>query len=186
MNKKEIIEIIEKDLWMMQILEIVRDLDLPDWWIGAGFVRNKIWDELHEYKKRTPLNDIDVIYFNNENINKKQEKMYERKLHTKLKLPWSVKNQARMAVVRNDEVYHSAEEGLSRWVETATCVGIKLDKDNNLILAAPHGVEDLVNLILRPTPFFSKSLKIFNERIVKKSWLTLWPKLKINKTPLAP
>ncbi len=179
MNEKEILKIIQADLWMMEILQIVQDLDLPDWWIGAGFVRNKIWDELHGYKKRTPLNDIDVIYFNQKNINENEEKKYEEKLRAKINLPWSVKNQARMAIVRKDIIYQSAEEGLSRWVETATCIGVKINGANHLVLTAPHGIEDLINLVLRPIPLFSKDLQVFNERIKKKQWLKLWPKLKI-------
>ena len=47
---------------MMGVLRAVRDLELPDCWIGAGFLRNKVWDELHNSQYRS-LFDIDVIYF---------------------------------------------------------------------------------------------------------------------------
>lgn len=40
--KKELIDIIQNDGWMIDILKTVRNLDLNDCWIGAGFVRNKI------------------------------------------------------------------------------------------------------------------------------------------------
>ena len=50
----------------MDCLHALRTLDLPQGYIGAGFVRNAIWDELHEKVKPTPLNDIDVIYFSDE------------------------------------------------------------------------------------------------------------------------
>ena len=46
MNEKDIIDIIKSDLWMMEVLGIARSLGLKDWAIGAGFVRNKIWDYL--------------------------------------------------------------------------------------------------------------------------------------------
>ena len=60
--EKELTEIIESDILMIDILKIVRGLELNDCWIGAGFVRNKVWDEKHGMK-RTELNDVDVIYF---------------------------------------------------------------------------------------------------------------------------
>ena len=50
----------------MDCLHALRSLDLPQGYIGAGFVRNAIWDELHKRVKPTPLNDIDVIYFSDE------------------------------------------------------------------------------------------------------------------------
>lgn len=41
-NKDEIISIIREDVWMMEILQSVKTLNLPDWWICAGFVRSKV------------------------------------------------------------------------------------------------------------------------------------------------
>ena len=46
-----------------ECLEAVSSLWLPDWYIAAGFLRNAIWDALHAKSVRTPLNDIDVIYY---------------------------------------------------------------------------------------------------------------------------
>lgn len=39
----------------------MKSLALPDWWIGAGFVRSKVWDMLHKYTKRTPLGIDDLV-----------------------------------------------------------------------------------------------------------------------------
>jgi len=60
--KEILIDSILKDEWMIDILKSVRDLNLPDSWIGAGFVRNKAWDLLHGYTNRTPFADIDVVF----------------------------------------------------------------------------------------------------------------------------
>ena len=53
MNKDEIISLIKEDQWMMEILTSAKALNLPDWWICAGFVRSKIWDVLHDFSERT-------------------------------------------------------------------------------------------------------------------------------------
>ena len=186
MNKRDIILLIEKDEWMMNALRAAQSLNLPDWWIGAGFVRSKIWDYLHGYKKRTPLPDIDCIYFDagdfTENEMKsdttKAEKDYEKalgKLFPSVK--WSVTNQARMHIFHDRPPYKSSEEALSGWVETATCIGVKLE-NGKIILSAPHGVKDLVNLILRPTPNYIGS-EWFDRRMKEKKWIKKWFKLKI-------
>jgi len=63
---KRLGEIIKRDPFRMRCLRALRALDLPQGYIGAGFVRNAIWDELHARATPTPLNDIDVIYFSGE------------------------------------------------------------------------------------------------------------------------
>lgn len=182
-TKKDIVDLIQNDKWMMDILEQARKLNLPDWWIGAGFVRSKVWDILHGYKVRTPMSkasDIDVIYFDKNDFTEDESKFdrtqkeiyYEELLKKNIpNINWSVTNQARMHLFHGDKRYISSEDALAQWVETATCIGVKLNKNNNLILSTPRGINDLVNLVLRPTPNANNSIDLFYERINKKQWL---------------
>ena len=39
-------EILRRAPLRMQAFEIVRSLSLPDWAVGAGFIRAAVWDEL--------------------------------------------------------------------------------------------------------------------------------------------
>ena len=80
--------------WHMAALSAVASLDRQDIWIGAGFLRNLVWDRLHDFPEATPLIDIDVIYFDPENTGKSDERTLEARLGTILPAPWSVKNQA--------------------------------------------------------------------------------------------
>ena len=59
----ETIRLIQGDSWRMECLKAVASLGLPDWYIAAGFLRNAIWDALHAKFVRTPLNDVDIIYY---------------------------------------------------------------------------------------------------------------------------
>lgn len=187
MTKKDIILLIQNDKWMMDILKTVEDLNLPDWWIGAGFIRGKVWDTLHDYKKRTLVPDIDVIYFDKKDFTRIEEKLYSTEKEIEYqdaldkimpKVKWSVTNQARMYLLHNDKPYKDSKESLSNWVETATCIGVRLNS-GKLTLVAPFGITDLVSLVLKPTPKFNKNRKTFNTRIKKKNWLKKWPKLQI-------
>jgi len=46
----------------MRILHSVRALDLPDCWVAAGFVRNCVWDHLHQRATSPLAGDVDVIH----------------------------------------------------------------------------------------------------------------------------
>ena len=181
MTEQDILDLIAEDEWMMGVLRTARSLHLPDWMIGAGFVRNKVWDHLHGYENvEVPTADIDLIYFDAEDVSEEREKGYDALLRQKLGVNWSTKNQARMHEkhVRAD-AYMNTEEALSEWVETPTCVAVRLEDNDALTLFAPHGITDLVNLTVRPSPAFLNNPDPFWERIKTKGWEQKWPKLKI-------
>ncbi|WP_181557611.1 nucleotidyltransferase family protein [Thermaerobacillus caldiproteolyticus] len=182
-NEKDIIQLIKEDEWMMNILRAVKSLNLPDWWVCAGFVRSKIWDTLHGFKERTPIPDIDVIYFDDTNMEELEEKRLEIRLRNILPdIPWSVKNEARMHIVNNIPPYSSSVDAISKFPETATSLGVKLDEMNDIILVAPWGVDDVINLEVKPTPYFQESkerAQIYEERIIKKNWKDIWYKVNV-------
>ncbi|MGJ9459878.1 nucleotidyltransferase family protein [Oceanobacillus sp. CF4.6] len=168
---------------MMDILLSAKSLNLPDWWICAGFVRSKIWDTLHNFNERSPIPDIDVIYFEPTNINKMEEKGFEEMLMALMpNIPWSVMNEARMHIHSNMSPYSSSVDAISKFPETATALGVKLDGKDNVILTAPCGINDVVNLEVKPTPYFKdykKRVEIYEGRITKKNWKSTWYKLKV-------
>ncbi|WP_066392340.1 nucleotidyltransferase family protein [Neobacillus mesonae] len=184
LNEDKIITLIKEDKWMMDILKAAKLLNLPDWWVCAGFVRSKIWDTLHNFSKRTPLQDIDVIYFDPVNTDESEEKKLEEKLRTlNPHIPWSVKNEARMHVKNNIHPYSSSVDAISKFPETATALGVKLDAEDNVILTAPCGIHDVVNFVVKPTPFFAETkerIKIYEDRLRKKNWKSIWGDLKIH------
>jgi uncharacterized protein len=182
-NEGKIIKQITDDKWMMDILKSVKSLNLPDWWVCAGFVRSKIWDTLHNFSERTLIPDIDVIYFDCTNIDELEEKRFEETLKSLMPItPWSVKNEARMHIKSNMPPYSSSVDAISKFPETATALGVKLDENDNVILTAPYGIRDVVNLEVKPTPFFTKTkerAEIYENRISKKNWKSIWYKLTV-------
>ncbi|WP_249870606.1 nucleotidyltransferase family protein [Oceanobacillus saliphilus] len=180
-NEEDIIQQIKNDAWMMEILKTARTLELPDWWICAGFVRSKIWDELHGGDKRTEMADIDVVYFDKRNTDESAEKRLENILIELLpNVPWSVKNEARMHLRNNVDPYISTIDAIAKFPETATALGVKLDETGELCLTAPHGVQDVLDLVVRPTPLFKSSNKLMEnylKRIQDKKWHEKWNKV---------
>ncbi|MBE7148659.1 nucleotidyltransferase family protein [Bacillus mycoides] len=182
-TEQDIIQLIQNDPWMMNVLQMAKSLGLPDWWICAGFVRSKIWDNLHNYEVRTATPDVDVIYF--DQLHK--DETYEQSLETKLlnidtTIPWSVKNQARMHVVNNMPPYSSSIDAISKFPETATALGVSLDEQNKIILTSPCGIEDVLSLQVKPTPHFLETkerIHMYNKRVNQKKWQSKWPNITI-------
>lgn len=182
-SKEEIINLIRDDKWMMDILWAAKSLKLPEWWVCAGFVRSKIWDTLHGFTERTSLSDVDIIYFDASNISEAVEKQLEFQLKQLLpSIPWSVKNQARMHVVNNIPPYVSSVDAISKFPETATALGLKLDEQDQVVLTAPCGIDDVLGMIIKPTPFFSECknrLAIYEKRIAQKNIKDKWNKVTV-------
>ncbi|MEI7480164.1 MAG: nucleotidyltransferase family protein [bacterium] len=179
MNEQDLIKMIKEDRWMMNVLNEAEKLNLPDWMIGAGFLRNKVWDKLHNFKKEiADTNDIDLVYFDIKNTEREDKKL-SKKMDGRLGLKWEIVNQSYTHKWHNREIpYENTTEALSEWVETPTCVAVTL-KEGEPKIIAPYGIDDLVNLIIRPSPSHKDNLKIFYNRIESKKWLKKWPKLRI-------
>ncbi|NMO97689.1 nucleotidyltransferase family protein [Paenibacillus lemnae] len=166
--------------YVMRDLKLVRQLNLTHWYIAAGYVRNRVWDHLHGHSMLTPLNDIDVIFYDHEHIDEDKEKELENWLNQQTNSSiWSVKNQARMHLKNNDKPYNSITDAISRWPETVTAVGITLSKDDVISIIAPYGLEDLFNLRVRRSPLFKDQL-YYQKRVAGKEWSKKWPKLHID------
>lgn len=160
----------------MEILKTVRTLNLPDWYIAAGIIRNTVWDYLHHYKKRTSLNDIDVVYFNNWNLNKNKDKEIENQLkQLNSKLNWEVVNQARAHLFNERRKAFSSCDSISMWTETPTCIGVRLENNNKLTICAHHGFTDLMELKVHS----NTNPRLYKQRMKEKQWQKSWPKLKI-------
>lgn len=176
-NEADILALIADDGWMMAVLDAARQLELPDCWIGAGFVRRKVWDHLHGFARGTPLDDIDLLYFQRSDTSPAAEQAIEERLHRAMPgQPWSVKNQARMHLRNGDQPYTGTIDAMRHWLETPTCVAVRLNAKGELELAAPYGVDDLLQMILRPTPAGRRREQAYQERIAGKKWLQDWPK----------
>jgi len=185
-TEEDIMKLIKEDVWMMDILNTAKTLQLPDWWICAGFVRSKIWDNLHGFEERTRLDDIDVIYFDPANLDESIEKKYEEILKDlRMDIPWSVKNEARMHLKNNIKPYQSCVDAISKFPETATALGVKLNEMDEIILTAPCGIDDAINGIIKPSPHFLNSrgaIEIFEARLLQKNWKEKWHMLQIEET----
>jgi len=177
--------LLEADSWRMAVMRTVRAVALPDRWIGAGFVRALVWDHLHEFAVATPLDDVDVIFFDSENLSKQREQAVEGQLgelwpEALDPVPWQVRNQARMHAGHGDRPYRDCADALRFWLETPTAVAVRLQDGDHIEILAPLGLTDLFDLRLAPTLDGGRRRpEAYRERIETKRWERFWPRLEL-------
>lgn len=178
LDEADVRRLIAADPWSVRALELVRSLKLPDAWIVAGFLRCKVWDMLHGHSLPTPPGDIDVVFFDRDLPPAEDRRIEARLRQLDDAYPWEVYNQAHMHGFNHHAPYTGTVDAFSRWAETVSTIGIRL-AERGLEIAAPHGIEDLVRMRIRPTPHPDANRRIFVERLLSKGWLIRWPRARL-------
>ncbi len=183
--KEKIIEIINNNQQFLDYLKTIRCYTQETLWIGGGFIRTIVWDYCHQHKYPTEFIDIDVFYYQPNNLQKSQDIIIENYLHRIYpNAHWSVKNQARMHLHNNDKQYKSLEDALSKFPDTASTIAVRLLDNDEFSFIAPYGFNDLFSLVVRPTPTCQHSslyLDKYRSRIIQKGWKRKWVKLNIEQ-----
>jgi uncharacterized protein len=85
-----------------------------------------------------------------------------------------------MHVLNGDAPYTSTADALRFWPETATCAAVRRTPGGGLEIAAPFGLDDLFDMVVRPTSRFSGEKRaIYQDRVVRKQWLRRWSRLTV-------
>ncbi len=182
---QELTQLIQSTPWFVSILETVRLCNPPDWLVGAGVIRNLVWDYLHQYQTPTPPADIDVIFFDPQNLRPERDRMVQQQLAQRLPhVIWEATNQAAVHLWY-EEVFgfsvpalHSSEEAVGTWPETATSVAVRLLSTDEISIVAPCGLSDLFNMVLRRNPF-RVTREQFVQRLHSKQILRKWPDVQV-------
>lgn len=183
--KDDLIKIVREQDWLMKLLQATRELDLPDCYIAAGAIRNTVWNVHHSFPSQNNQHDVDVVYFDPSNLRDEMAESYQEALGSRIpNVRWEVVNQAGAHLMECNKEFarrpaKSSSEAMAYWSETATGVGVRLEKDNSFTIAAPHGLDDLMSLIVRPVPEPYQFLPLYEKRVREKKWQTIWPGLTI-------
>jgi hypothetical protein len=163
----------------------VRRVDPPDWVVGAGVIRNLVWDELHGYDNRTPAKDVDVAFFDEADLTRHRDRVLEAELGAGLPgVPWEVTNQAGVHLWYEAKFGHpirpitSIEDAVGRWPETAAAVAVRLERDDAITVVAPCGLDDLFSLVLRRNER-QVTAEYFKQRVESKRIRERWPKVTV-------
>ncbi len=176
-NEDDLRLFIQQHAEIVRVLKIVEGLPLPDCWVGGGFIRNAVWDELHNFPFRSMHQDIDIIFFDRDTHDDVHSLFLENELSNQLpEENWSIKNQFLMQPHFGQPEYTCSEDGMRHWPEICTAIAARV-KENSVELLLPYGARDLLDLVVRPTPYFQSNSAIIRQRATIKQWKHHWPKL---------
>src|SRR5438270_7711442 len=146
---------------LMRVLRTVRSLELPDPLVFSGAVYQRVLNHLTGRDPDYGIKDYDLGYFDPDTSYDAEDRVIRRvaaAFAPPLREMVEVRNQARVHLWfegKFGEPYapltHTAE-ALSRFVSPLFAVGVRLEDDDRLTIAAPFGLEDLFALRLAPNP----------------------------------
>jgi len=153
--------IVGADPGLMHVLTTVRGLGLDDWRVFSGAVYQSVWNAVTGRPAGYGIRDYDLGYFDAD-TSWDAEDVVIRRVAAAFEPPFrdmvEVRNQARIHLWfegRFGEPYEAltgTDEALARFVAPAFAVGVRLEADGTISVAAPFGLEDVFSLTLRPNP----------------------------------
>jgi hypothetical protein len=178
-------EIIRSHQWLMTLLQIVSDITEARCYIGAGAVRDVVWDQMFGFSDHDAINDIDVVYFDTHRIGGDSDAELQKRLTQEHPaVEWEVTNQAGVHLWFEDcgddiAPYSSIEEAVASWPEHATAIAVRIDNDQFDVIA-PHGLDDLLAMRVRHNPVQVSEAK-YQSRLSKKRYHERWPNVEIEQ-----
>ena len=142
-------------------------------------------DALHGYAEPSFLTDVDVAYFDPDDLSEASEKRYKGWLEElEPDLTWDVKNQAAVHLWFHKVFGHEVEplrsirDAAATWPETALAITVRLRQDDTIAITAPLGLDDLFAMVVRRNPR-RVSVETYERRIAEKKYPDRWPMVRI-------
>jgi hypothetical protein len=173
---------LRQNMWLGEILERFEEIVLPDSWLVAGAIAQTIWNLGHAQPAEFGLKDVDLIYFDEQDLSFEAEVSHQRRLrdlfqHLPIKL--DVKNEARVHLWYEDHFgaaikpYSSSAAAIATFPTTATAVGVRRIR-SKFECCAPFKLDDLFSLVVRPNK--RQITRVIYEAKVGR-WRAIWPRL---------
>ena len=160
--QRRLAEIVRESPGLMHVLTVLREQDLPQWRVFSGSICQAVWNALTGRAPDYGVKDYDVAYYDPSDLSYEAEDVVIRRVAAAFEPPLremvEVRNQARVHLWFEDkfgepyEPLGSSDEALERFVCPAFSVGVRLEPDDGISVAAPFGLADVFAMRLRPNP----------------------------------
>lgn len=146
---------------LMQVLGVLREIDLPNWQVFSGAVYQRVFNHLTGRDLDYGIKDYDVAYFDPDTSYEAEDAVIQRvasAFEPPLRDMVEVRNQARVHLWfegKFGEPYApltSCAEALGRFVSPVFAVAVRLEADDGLSIRAPFGLDDLFAMRMRHNP----------------------------------
>jgi uncharacterized protein len=159
MNQRRLEAIIRADADLMHLLERLRSLGLPQWRLVAGCLYQTVWNVLTNRPRGTGIKDYDLIYYSDENSWEAEDAVIRSVAAAAARDcvgPVEARNQARVHLWFPERFgcaypqLANADESLRYYASIVHAVGVRLEADGSLDIAAPFGLDDVFDMVIRP------------------------------------
>ena len=170
---------------VLEVLNVMREINLADWWVVSGAIYNSVWNYLTERPLETGIKDIDVIYFDDHDLSyEAEDKEISRvdEMFRGLTIPIELRNQARVHLWyqekygRSFSALKSADESLERYASKTHAVAVRLEADDTMSIFAPFGLDHMFSFRMEPNRALQN--KVTHEEKGKRA-KSIWPELEI-------
>ena len=184
MNEARFIELALANEANRTILERLPDLDLPDAWLVSGSLFQSVWNALTDRAPDYGIKDYDIFYFDPDTSWEAEDAAIRHctEAFAPLGVEVEVKNQARVHLWYEEKFgtpyppLTCACEGIDRFLAHASMVGLHPGAEG-LRLYAPHGLDDVETMTLRPNRAANFSADHYAEKAAR--WKAMWPELRM-------
>lgn len=178
-NQSETLKtILEKNNELMDVLNYIDSLKLPNYYIAAGSVFQTVWNYYDNNDLNYNIKDIDIIYYDNSDLSVETDIKYYQLIDEYCKSKGykyeiDVSNEARMHLWKKEkynidvEPYINSEDAIDKWIATVHAIGIT-KKDNNIKIYAPYGLSDIFSKTIRPIKHKYNTKEIYDKKA--NSW----------------
>ena len=177
-QNEKLISILKMNTNLIDILNYIETLKLPNYYIAAGSVFQTVWNYYDKKDLNYNIKDIDVIYYNNSDLSVDTDIKYYNLIKEFCKskdynYEIDVSNEARMHLWKKEkfnidvEPYKCSEDAINKWIATVHAIGITKE-DDEIRIYAPYGLSDIFSRTIRPIKHNYNTKEIYNKKA--KSW----------------
>jgi uncharacterized protein len=184
----EFLRLVELNPTVVEIVRRAATLGLPDTWVVSGCLFQTVWNVLAGESPTRAIKDYDLFYFDSADSSEESEERANRsaaELFADLGCAVDVRNQARVhtwyAQEFGVEGYPRLErstDGVDNFLAVCCMVAIRRTKAGTLDLYAPFGVDDVLDRVMRPNPWYPNAPRDCYNRKAER-WRAMWPDLRV-------
>lgn len=176
---------LEHNETLVEVLKRARRLGLPHWYLTAGCVVQTVWNVLTDREAAQGIKDYDLFYFDGEDRSWAAEDRAIRAVADAcrdLPVDIEVRNEARVHLWYEAKFgvpcrpFATTEEAIDAFPAVCSCVGVRLERDGSWHVHAPHGLDDLFAMVVRPNPVLAPR-QVYESKAAR--WRSRWPELTV-------
>jgi len=185
---EQFLRLIEQNPIVVELTLRAPLMDLPDTWVVSGCLFQTVWNVLSDQPPTRGIKDYDLFYFDPYDLSAESEEEINRRgaeFFSDLHCEIDIRNQARVHTwyeaefgVRGYPQLRKSTDGIDHFLAVCCMVAIRRNDSRGLDVYSPFGVEDILNRVVRPNPWYPNApVDFYNQKAQR--WSAMWPDLRV-------